>query len=633
VTGVSTPSLAGASAATAGHEPVLAVLDLMPDAILALDASGRIVLCNRTASSVFGVSAEQAAGLPVSELVPALAHDGIAKAMADAIVAGGGRIRIARLQTDGARRDGTPFPLEASIAESHAVVGARWTCVVRDLTEQRQAEAMLSLFSQAVDSSASGIVITSARLPGNPITYVNPAFTRITGYASHEAVGRNCAFLQGRDRDQPAIGALRDAIRDGRSQTVTLRNYRRDGTLFWNELHITPVRDPDGTVRHYLGVQIDVTARAEAERELAMRNARLDAVMSLSPDGFVLFDATGRLVYVNEALTGMLGVEAAGLAGLTREAFEVRLVAACAPADCDMPDAPRAAPESGQRTLELVRPQRRVLQCTERTHAGHGGETVLCFRDVTRETEIDRMKSEFLTTAAHELRTPLASVFGYAELLIAREFDAPKRQRMLKTIHAQAKLLTSMIDDLLDLAKIEARRGREAVLYPVPLGMLVDGALEGLAAVEAPREVEVDIEAGGRAVEVAVDPDRTRQAITSVLSNACRYSAPGSPVRLAVRTVAGPDGPTVVVAVTDHGIGMSAEQCARAFERFYRADPSGHLPGTGLGLSIAKEVLELQGGAISLRSEPGVGTEVQVRLRVAPPDMLLPDRGKRGSDR
>lgn len=633
MTGVSDPSPAGGTAAVAGHEPVLAVLDLMPDAILALDAGGRIVLCNRTASSVFGLSAEQAAGLPVGELVPALAQHGIAKAMADAIVVGGGRIRIARLQTDGTRRGGTPFPLEASITESHAVAGARWTCVVRDLTERRQAEATLSLFSQAVDSSTSGIVITSVRLPGNPITYVNPAFIRITGYASHEAVGRNCSFLQGRDRDQPGIGALREAIRDGRPETVTLRNYRRDGSLFWNELHIAPVRDPDGTVRHFLGVQTDVTARVEAERALAMRNARLDAIMSLSPDGFVLFDANERLVYVNQALVAMLGVEPAALAGLARVAFEARLAASCTPADGAVPGAPRAAAESGQRTLELLRPQRRILQCTERTHAGPGGETVLCFRDVTRETEIDRMKSEFLTTAAHELRTPLASVFGYAELLIARECDAPKRQRMLQTIHAQAKLLTTMIDDLLDLAKIEARRGREAVLYPVPAGMLVDGALEGLAAVEAPRKVEVDVEAGAGTVEVAVDPDRTRQAITSVLSNACRYSEPGSPVRLAVRAEAGPEGPVVVVAVTDRGIGMSAEQCARAFERFYRADPSGHIPGTGLGLSIAKEMLELQGSAIALRSEPGAGTEVEIRLRVAPPDMPLPDGVKRGAGR
>jgi PAS domain S-box-containing protein len=632
VTGVSDPSLAGPAGAAAGHEQALAVLEPMPDAILALDASGRIVLCNRTASSVFGLSAEQATGLPLGELVPALARDGIAEAMADAIVVGGGRIRIARLQTDGVRRGGTPFPLEASIAESHAVAGARWTCGVRDLTEQRQAEATLSLFSQAVDSSASGIVITSARLPGNPITYVNPAFTRITGYASHEAVGRKCSFLKGRDRDQPEIAVLREAMGDGRTATVRLRNYRRDGSLLRNELHIAPVRDPDGTVRHYLGVQTDATARFEAERELETRNARLDAVMSLSPDGFVLFGATDRLVYVDEALTAMLGMDAAGLVGLNREAFGVRLAAACAPADRDATDASRAAHESGQRTLALIRPQRRGRQCTERAHAGHDGETVLCLRDVTRETELDRMKRGFLTTAAHELRTPLASVFGYAELLIARELDAPKRQRILQPIHAQAKLLSSMIDDLLDLSKIEARRHREAVFYPVPVGMLVDGALEGLAAVEGPREVEVAVEAGARSVEVAVDPDRTRQAITRVLSNAGRYSTPGSLVRLAVRTAAGPDGPAVVVAVTDHGIGMSAEQCARAFEPFYRADRSGRIPRIGLGLSIAKEVLEMQGGGIALRSEPGVGTEVAIRLRVAPTGMRLPGRAERASE-
>ncbi|MCA3180253.1 MAG: HAMP domain-containing histidine kinase, partial [Burkholderiales bacterium] len=279
-----------------------------------------------------------------------------------------------------------------------------------------------------------------------------------------------------------------------------------------------------------------------------------------------------------------------------------------------------------------IRPQRRGRQCTERAHAGHDGETVLCLRDVTRETELDRMKRGFLTTAAHELRTPLASVFGYAELLIARELDAPKRQRILQPIHAQAKLLSSMIDNLLDLSKIEARRHREAVFYPVPVGMLVDGALEGLAAVEGPREVEVAVEAGARSVEVAVDPDRTRQAITRVLSNAGRYSTPGSLVRLAVRTAAGPDGPAVVVAVTDHGIGMSAEQCARAFEPFYRADRSGRIPRIGLGLSIAKEVLEMQGGGIALRSEPGVGTEVAIRLRVAPTGMRLPGRAERASE-
>lgn len=604
-----------------------AILDLMPDAVVALDADARIVLCNRSATTVFGISPEQALGVQMSELVPALGVGGIARLMADAIVVGGGRIRIGRVQTDGLRRGGTGFPLEASIAESHAIDGARWTCVVRDLTEQRQADATLSLFQQAVDGSSSGIVITSARLPGQPITYVNRAFTAITGYAPHEVVGRGCGFLQRDDRAQPGIDALRAAIREARDCTVTLRNYRRDGTLFWNELRIAPVRDPDGEVRHYIGVQTDVTERVQAAREIELRNARFDAVLSLSPDGFVLFDADDRLVFVNPALCAMTGATQHDLLGLAREEFEALLRSLARPDSLAATDAPHAPPTARTphetRRMTLVRPRHCVLDCTERTHAGARGETVLCFRDVTRESEIDRMKSEFLTTAAHELRTPLASVFGYAELLISREVDPPKRQRMLQTIHSQAKLLSTMIDDLLDLAKIEARRERELKVYPVPVGLLVDGAIEALAALEGPRPIEVEV--ASREIEVAVDPDRSRQAITHVLSNACRFSAPNSPIRMLVRAGTDPDAGHVIVTVVDRGIGMTPEQRARAFERFYRADPSGHSPGTGLGLSITKEIVEMQGGRIALRSAPGLGTEVDLLFPRAEPTMRLPD--------
>jgi signal transduction histidine kinase len=389
-------------------------------------------------------------------------------------------------------------------------------------------------------------------------------------------------------------------------------------------------------------VQTDVTARIEAERALAARNARLDAVFALSPDGFALFDAAGRLGFANPALEALLDEPGGALLGLDRATFEARLAARCAPASVgtagtigsaatgaivDAPEAagaaravaaPIAAGPDGVRVIALQRPVARVLHCTERSNAGPHPETLLCFRDVTRETEVDRMKSEFLTTAAHELRTPLASVFGYAELLLAREVDAPRRQRMLATIHAQAKLLTAMIDDLLDLAKIEARGERELTLWPTPVGLLVDGALEALAALDGSRPIELEL--ADRDVEVAADPDRTRQALTNVLSNACRYSAPGTPVRLSTRIEPG----FVVATVTDRGIGMDEAQRRRAFERFYRADPSGHVPGTGLGLSIAREVLDRQGGSITLRSTPGAGTEVELRLPLAPAEMRLP---------
>ncbi|HYQ82798.1 MAG TPA: PAS domain-containing protein, partial [Rubrobacter sp.] len=115
----------------------------------------------------------------------------------------------------------------------------------------------------------NSIVITDPNLPDDPLVYVNPAFEETTGFAAREALGRNCRFLQGEDRNQPALAELGSAVREGRQCTVVLRNYRKDGTLFWNELSIYPVRDEEGRLTNFLGVQNDVTERVRTEEILA----------------------------------------------------------------------------------------------------------------------------------------------------------------------------------------------------------------------------------------------------------------------------------------------------------------------------------------------------------------------------
>ena len=127
----------------------------------------------------------------------------------------------------------------------------------------------LRLLERAVNASTNSIVITDPNLPDDPLVYVNPAFEETTGFAAREALGRNCRFLQGEDRDQPALAELRSAVREGRQCTVVLRNYRKDGTLFWNELSIYPVRDEEGRLTNFLGVQNDVTERVRTEEILA----------------------------------------------------------------------------------------------------------------------------------------------------------------------------------------------------------------------------------------------------------------------------------------------------------------------------------------------------------------------------
>ena len=131
------------------------------------------------------------------------------------------------------------------------------------------------LVDLAVRSSGNGVVITDATLPDNPIVYVNPAFELMTGFSAEEAVGRNCRFLQGLDTDQPALDELRVAIRESCECRVVLRNYKRDGALFWNELSVSPVYDEEGRLTNFVGVQNDITERKRVEEALRKSEDRL----------------------------------------------------------------------------------------------------------------------------------------------------------------------------------------------------------------------------------------------------------------------------------------------------------------------------------------------------------------------
>ena len=151
-----------------------------------------------------------------------------------------------------------------------------WQGVMYDITEQKRVEEELRLRDRAMTATPNGIVISDPRQPDNPIIYVNPAFERITGYGAEEAIGRNCRFLQGTDRDQPGVIELGAAIRAGREARVVLRNYRKGGEMFWNQLNLAPVRDAQGSVTHYIGVQTDVTERVRAEEEIRQLNEGLE---------------------------------------------------------------------------------------------------------------------------------------------------------------------------------------------------------------------------------------------------------------------------------------------------------------------------------------------------------------------
>lgn len=151
-----------------------------------------------------------------------------------------------------------------------------------------------TLLERALRASASPLVVVDVTVADHPIIFANVAFERLTGYLLHEILGRNCRFLQRDDRKQPELGSLRSALAEKRPANVVLRNYRRDGKLFWNHLAITPVPDDRGKVTHYVAVLNDVT-QARVERDLLERKANHDALTGL-PNRYLLDDRLSQMI-------------------------------------------------------------------------------------------------------------------------------------------------------------------------------------------------------------------------------------------------------------------------------------------------------------------------------------------------
>jgi signal transduction histidine kinase len=253
-----------------------------------------------------------------------------------------------------------------------------------------------------------------------------------------------------------------------------------------------------------------------------------------------------------------------------------------------------------------------VLELKLRLSGAATVSEILYLRDVTHEVEVERVKSEFLAHAAHELRTPMAGIYGFSELLLTQEFDDETRKDLLATIHSQTEWLVAIINELLDLARIEARRGTDLRLEAVPLAPLVREVVASLHV--DPARWPVDIACPVDLPPVRADAGKLRQALTNVLGNATKYSPEGGAVEIRCAARGGEGNRFIGIAVTDHGIGMRPDQAARVCERFYRADTSGKIPGTGLGMAIVKEIVELLDGHVEIVSKVGAGTTVTLWL-------------------
>ena len=248
-----------------------------------------------------------------------------------------------------------------------------------------------------------------------------------------------------------------------------------------------------------------------------------------------------------------------------------------------------------------------------RSHAP-AASRLLLVRDITQEAEIDRMKSEFLSTAAHELRTPMSSIHGFTELMLMHDFPPERRATLLAKVHRHSSAMVRILDELLDLARIEARRGARLRVSSRSTWPRWCGR-RWATSPSLPGAAHRQLQAPAQPLWVRADRARLARVLGNLLSNAYKYSPAGGEVVLALAI----DADRASLTVRDHGIGLAPEQLVRVLRTLLPGPtPAAAFPGTGLGMSIVQQIVEGHGGTLALASEPGQGTTVSVWLPLQP---------------
>ncbi|MBM7797565.1 PAS domain S-box-containing protein [Microlunatus panaciterrae] len=357
--------------------------------------------------------------------------------------------------------------------------------------------------------------------------------------------------------------------------------------------------------------------RSTELRRLALQNQR---IIQSVVDGVFGVDADGRITFVNARACEMLGREQSTLLG----ASEDQVVAASA-ADGSAGNPLRTALLTGAVSVSagarFLRPDGTTFPVELAVGPVVEGETitgaVVVFRDVSARRAVEKMKNEFVSVVSHELRTPLTSIRG-ALGLMAGGMGGPlneRGQRMVSLALESSERLTRLIEDMLDLERMES--GTLALsVESCDVAQLLETAQAEVRALAAEHQVTVETtEAAG---SVQADPDRVVQTLTNLLSNAIKFSPAGGKVRLA----ATPIGTMVEFAVRDQGRGVPPSKVDRIFERFEQVDSSDSrdLGGTGLGLTISRDIVRLHGGTIWVESELGHGSTFRFTLPISAPE-------------
>lgn len=491
----------------------------------------------------------------------------------------------------------------------------------------------IDILSKVLDATNTGVVITDNLLPDNPIIYCNPAFEEISGYTREEIIGHNCRFLQGKDRGQESRSAIAKAIANGENCQIEIRNYTKSGKLFWNELYISPVKDNNGSVTNFIGIQNDVTLRKKSQLELEMSQADMEKKVE---------DRTRMLKESQEYLKSIVETIRESLLVMDKDyqilsannhflnTFKVSINETKGKILYDLGNGQWNIPELKVMMEEILPTNNPVLDYEVEHDFPHIGKKLmllnahrielegqykdwilLAIEDITERRAIQQRKDDFLSIASHELKTPLTTIVGYMQMMerLMPDNASDKFKNIVDKTGKYVHRLNQLLAELLDVSRIQTGN-IELHREPFDFDKMLAETIEGIKAATPKRSIDL---IGKTGIIYNGDESHLVQVVSNLLSNALKYSPEDTAVTVQVNSISD----FIKVSITDKGMGIGHDEQSKIFDRFYRVgEVQRHFPGMGIGLYICQQIITNHGGTIWVESEKQKGSVFSFTLPV-----------------